>query len=101
MLSDNFEENISSNTSNNGEKEFKPANTISNNNKNSKYANIDQQRPIIPNRIFQNGLLSDLSRNFRQIIFSESEFSVSIPISNTRYKHSEYSSSNQFHSFNN
>ena len=60
---------------------------MGNNNKNIRPANIDKKRPIIPNEILSNVLLSELSRNFREITFSKFEYLVGIPVLNTRYEH--------------
>ncbi len=69
---DNFEKNISLGAPNNKEEEIRPADIISNNNKNSRPTDIDKQKPITPNLIPQNGLPRELSRNFKEVTFIES-----------------------------
>ncbi len=101
LPSDYFEEDISPGVSNNDEEEIKPADTIDNDDENSRPADIDEQRPITPNWIPQNGLLSESSRNFREVMLCESEFPVGTPVSDTRYMHPGSRSNNPFYPFNN
>lgn len=49
LPSNNFEEDISPEVSNNNKKEIKSANIIGNDNENSRSTNIYKQRLIIPN----------------------------------------------------
>lgn len=62
MPSDNNKEDIYPKTSNNSNKKIRSglADTINSNNN----RDIDQQRPIIPDSIPQNEVLSELSQNF-------------------------------------
>ena len=83
--------------SNYGKEEIIP---INKNDDKIRPANIDQQRPITPNWIPQNGLLKELFRNFKEVSFSEFKFPISIPVSNTRYEHSESQNNNLFYLFN-
>ena len=48
----------------------------------------------------RNGLLGELSSNFREVTLSESEFLASIPVLATRYKHSRSQNNNLFYPFN-
>ena len=49
LLSDNFKENISLGVSNNDKEKIRLADTIGNDNENSRPVNIDKQRPITLN----------------------------------------------------
>ncbi len=89
LLSDYFEEDISPEASNNHEEEIRLADIIGNDDKNSRPMDIDKQRPTTPNWIPRNGLLSELSQNFREVIFSEFKFLVSTSVSDTSYVHLE------------
>ncbi len=100
LLSDYFEEDISPGASNNDKKEIRPADITDNDDGNSRPADIDEQSPTTPNWTPRNGLLSESSRNFRKVTFSESEFPVGTPVSDTRYVHPGSRSNNPFHSFN-
>ncbi len=98
--SDYFKKDVSLETSKNNEEEIRPAHITHNDNENSRPPDIDKQRPTIPNWIPRNGLLSELSRNFREVTFSESEFSIGTPVSDTRYVHPGSQNSNLFYPFN-
>ena len=100
LLSDNFEKDIGLKLSNNDKEKIRLAYIIGNNNKNNISADIDQPRPIIPKWTPQNGLLSDLSQNFKQVTFSKSKFPFGTSVSNIRYKHLGSWSRNLLHSFN-
>ncbi len=100
LLSDYFKDDVSPRVPNNNKEEIKLADTTSNDHENSRLMGIDKQRPITLNLTFRNGLLSELSRNFREVIFSESKFLVGIPVLDIRYIHSRSQSSNPFHLFN-
>ncbi len=100
LPSDYFEEDISLKASNNDEEEIRPADTTDNDDENSKLADIDKKRLTIPNWTPQNGLLSELSRNFREVTFSKSKFLVGTPILDTRYVHPGSQSNNPFYLFN-
>ena len=89
LPSDNFKEDMSLRVPNNNKEEIRLADTISSFNRYSKPANIDKERPTTPNWISQNVLLSELSRNFREVTFSESEFPVGTLVLDTRYVHPE------------
>ncbi len=101
MPSDDFEKDISLGVSNNNKEKIRTANIISNDNKNSKPVDIDEETPIIPNWTTQNKLLSKLSQNFKEVTFSESKFLFSIPVLDTGYVHPGSQSSNPFYPFNN
>ncbi len=100
LPSDYFEEDISPRASNNDEEEIRLADTMGNNDENSRPADIDKQRPTTPNLISRNGLLRELSRNFREVTFSESKFPVGTPVLDTRYVHPRIRSNNPFYLFN-
>lgn len=51
LSSSNFEEDISPKVSNNGEEKIRLADTTGNDNENSRPADINEQRSIIPNWI--------------------------------------------------
>lgn len=70
LSSDNFKEDISLGASNNDKEKIRLANTTGNDNENSRLANIDKQRLITPNWTLQNGILSELFWNFREVTFS-------------------------------
>ena len=101
LLSNNFKKDISLKASSNRKKTISLLDIIGNNNENCRYVNIDQQKSTILNWIAQNGLLSDLFRNFKQIMFNKSQFPIGTPVLNTRYKHLGSQSSNSFYLFNN
>ncbi len=100
LPSNNFEEDVSLGTSNNDEEKIKPVDITGNDDKNSRPTDIDKQRPTTPNWTPWNGLLSKSSWNFREVMFSESEFPVDTPVLDTRYVHPENWSSNLFYPFN-
>ncbi len=100
LPSDYFEEDISPETSNNDEEEIRLADTMGNDDENSRPADIDEQRPTTPNWTPRNGRLSESSRNFREVTFSKSKFPVGTPVSDTRYVHPGSRSNNPFHLFN-
>ncbi len=97
---DYFEEDISPGASNNDKEKIRPANTTGNDDENSRPTDIDKQRPITPNCKTQNRLLSELSWNFREVIFGESKFLVSTSVLDTKYMHHRSRSNNLFHPFN-
>ncbi len=100
LPSDYFAEDISPGASNNNKEEIRPADITDNDDENSRPANIDKKRPTTPNWTSRNGLLSELSQNFREVTFSKSEFPIGTPVSDTRYVHHGSQSNNPFHLFN-
>ncbi len=97
LLSDNNKESISLGISNHGEKRIRLAD---NDEKDIRPANINQQRPTTPHWTLWNGLLSELSRNFREITFSKSEFPFGTPVYDTRYEYPESQNNYLFYLFN-
>lgn len=75
-------ENIYLEASNNNEEKIRPAN-IDIDKKDIRLADINKQKPTTPNLILQNKLLSELSLNFKEITFDESEFLAGIPVLDT------------------
>ena len=99
LPSDNDKEGITPEVFNYGDlKGTRPAN-IGNNKEDIRPANIDKQRSATFNWTPWNGLLSELSSTFREVTFSESEFPVGRPISDTWYEHAESQNNNPFYPF--
>ncbi len=73
---------------------------MGNNNEDIRPVNIDQQRRTTPNWTPRHGLLSELSQNFREVTFSESEFPVGISVLDTRYEYTGSQNNNSFYPFN-
>lgn len=61
---------------------------MGNDNEDIKLTDINKQKPITLNWISQNRLFSELSRNFKEVIFSKSECSFGISVLDSRYTHS-------------
>ncbi len=80
----NNKKSISPGALNHGEKEIRP---VGNDNENIKPMDINQQRPTTLNWTSRNRLWSELSRNFREVTFSESELLVNTSVLDTRYEH--------------
>lgn len=74
---------------------------LDNNEEDIRQSDRDKQRSAtLSDFTPQNKLLNKLSSTFKEITFSESKFSASTPILNTRYKHSGTQNKNRFHLFN-
>lgn len=74
---------------------------INNNNKDISPGDINKQGLETSNLILQNGLLSESFPMFREVIFSEFEFPISISVLKTRYKHLRSQNNNMFYLFSN
>lgn len=70
-------------------KKIKLVDIMSNNNENSRLADINQLKPITSNQIFYNKLLSKLTWNFKENMFSKSEISVDISVLDIRYMYNK------------
>ena len=99
LLSDNNKEDIGPEASNNGKERIRLAD-MDNYKEDIRPADIDKKRPASPYWMSQNGLLSELSSNLRDVMFSESKFPVSTPVLDTRYKHPGSQNNNLFYPFN-
>ncbi len=58
---------------------------MGNDNKNSRPTDIDIKRPATLNETLRNELPNELSRNFKEVTFSKSEFLFGIPVLDIRY----------------
>ncbi len=98
LPSDNNQKSISPGVLNHGKAGIRLAN---NNDEDIKPANIYQLRPTTPNWTPQNKLISELSRKFREVTLSKSEFLVGTPVLDTRYEHFGTQNNNPIYTFNN
>lgn len=96
---DNNEEDIGLRASNYNDKRIRlrPANNMDSNNN----RDIAQQRLTTPDWILRKRLLSELSRNFKKVMFSKSSFLFGISLLDIRYEHPGSQNNNLFYSFNN